>query len=187
MASRKHRGTGGIYTYTGVFVHPLKLEVDRVNIEDIAHALSNQCRFTGHVRKFYSVAQHSVYVSRIVPDEWKLWGLLHDASEAYLSDLASPLKHQTAFGEAFREVEDSILMVICERFGLRTDLGDKPPEVARADDMLLWAEIRDLMPQDPIEGEVAWETKIRPWLPETAEKKFLETFSALSRRSEGAV
>jgi hypothetical protein len=184
MPHRKHVGTGGIFTYTGEFVHPLALEPDRIHIEDIAHALANQCRFTGHVRKFYSVAQHSVYVSRIVPAEWKLWGLLHDGSEAYLSDLASPLKHQTEFGAAFREVEDSILLAICERFDLRTDLGDKPPEIARADDMLLWAEIRDLMPQEPIKGEAAWKTKIRPWLPEVAERKFLEAYSALSLQFE---
>lgn len=176
----KYDASGGVFTFSGAFIHPLKPDPELIRIEDIAHSLANQCRFTGHVRKFYSTAQHSVYVSRIVPAEWKLWGLLHDASEYLMSDIASPVKWQTEFGKVYREAEDAITLVICERFGLRTDLGTKPPEVARADKLTLWAEVRDLMPMDPPEGAEAWETQIRPWLPEEAEARFLDQFNELT-------
>jgi hypothetical protein len=81
-----------IQTYSGRQFWPLDPRVEDVHLEDIAHALSNVCRYTGHVREFYSVAEHSVHVSWSCEPEDALWGLLHDASEAYLADMARPVK-----------------------------------------------------------------------------------------------
>src|ERR1700674_199080 len=79
------------------------LEED-VCIEDIAHSLSLLCRFTGHVKQFYSVGEHSVRVSYLCPPEYQLWGLLHDAGECYAGDVNRPLKYSPGM-EAYREYE----------------------------------------------------------------------------------
>lgn len=62
------------------------------DIEEIAHALANLCRFTGHTSSFYSVAQHSVLVADLAPPQHRREALLHDAHEAYVGDVNSPLK-----------------------------------------------------------------------------------------------
>jgi 5'-deoxynucleotidase YfbR-like HD superfamily hydrolase len=82
-----------IQTYQGGCFEPFNPHPDQIHIRDIAHALALTCRFTGHCLDFYSVAQHSVMVSQIVSHKHALAGLLHDASEAYLTDVASPIKH----------------------------------------------------------------------------------------------
>src|ERR1039457_118422 len=83
---------GFIGTFSGLRFWPLDPNPEKILIDDIAHALAHQCRFGGHASRFYSVAEHSVHVSRLCPPEDALWGLLHDASEAYLVDLPRPLK-----------------------------------------------------------------------------------------------
>lgn len=84
--------TPHILTYTGLHFPLLKPEYFHFNILDIAHALSQLCRFTGHTSSFYSVAQHSVMVASLVPADQALAALMHDAAEAYLGDVSSPLK-----------------------------------------------------------------------------------------------
>ncbi len=80
-------------TFTGLEVDPLKLRPEDIQIEDIAHSLSLQCRYGGHCRVFYSVAQHSMLVSeRLSTPLLKLYGLLHDAAETYFGDMVTPLK-----------------------------------------------------------------------------------------------
>src|SRR5262249_40410739 len=84
-----------IRTYPcGVHATPLQPTTAMLRIEDIAQGLAHECRFNGHVREFYSVAEHCVRVSWLVPQAFALEGLLHDASEAYLKDVPSPLKKQ---------------------------------------------------------------------------------------------
>src|SRR6266496_1501995 len=90
---------GAIMTYSGELITPLNPDPDDIQIEDIAHALSNQCRFSGHCKQFYSVAEHSCRVSDLCSYEHQLGGLLHDGTEAYLSDIARPIKQQPGFGE----------------------------------------------------------------------------------------
>jgi uncharacterized protein len=169
--------TGTITTYTGRSITPLDPDPADIDIEDIAHALSNSCRFTGHVREFYSVAQHSYLCSTIVPDEYKLTALLHDASEAYLSDIARPIKSQPEFGDVYKKYENQLEAAIAERFGL---VFPYPEEIKQADYNLLKTEQRDLMP-DRLRAEDAdyLEDPISPWAPELAELKFLGRYYSL--------
>lgn len=135
-----------ILTFTGVEFYPLAPRSQDIRIEDIAHALSMQCRYAGHVSRFYSVAEHSIRVSDLCPAKWKLWGLLHDASEAYLIDLPRPIKRYSVIGTQYREAENALMLAICERFGLPWPA---PEPVERADKAMVWIESRDLMPPHP--------------------------------------
>lgn len=112
---------------------------------DLAHALSNLCRFGGHVREHYSVAQHSVLVSEIVGRPFRLAGLLHDAGEAYVGDVVGMLARRLP---AFRVVETRILDVVAERFGLPRWQLDAP-EVKHADAVALLTERKSLLPPSP--------------------------------------
>lgn len=167
--------TGQIRTYTGKMVRPLQLNVLDVDLEDIAHALSNQCRFTGHTSSFYSVAQHSMLVAGYVWDrtqnnELALAGLFHDASEVYLMDLAAPIKDLPEFSR-FREIENDIQHVIEDRFGFVRGAFEHP-EIKRADMVLRWTEMRDLMGRSPDPG---WETldyNIHPLSPKLAQSSW---------------
>src|SRR4051794_15527189 len=91
------RRGGWITTFSRRQFWPLDPHSDEIHIEDIAHSLSQQCRFGGHSRSFYSVAQHSCLVSALCKANDALWGLLHDASEAYLGDIPRPLKSLPEF------------------------------------------------------------------------------------------
>src|SRR3990167_3180179 len=88
-----------------------------VRIEDIAHHLANLCRYTGACRFHFSVAQHSYYVSQYCDPEDALYGLLHDASEAYLNDVASPLNHTPEF-KFYRNLELGVQKAILQALGL---------------------------------------------------------------------
>lgn len=172
--------TGWIQTFTSRKVHPLNLRPEDIDIKDIAHALSLQCRFAGHVKQFYSVAEHSIRVSHCCDKADALWGLLHDASEAYLVDLPKPLKCLPEFA-AYRSAEQSAIRVICQRFGLPVE---QPESVTKADATLLATEALDLMA--PLHPD--WQiTTIVPLMYPTApldwqvaEHEFLHRFSKLS-------
>lgn len=158
--------------------------VEDVRIEDIARGLAYTCRFSGHTQQFYSVAQHSVMVSYWCAPEDALYGLLHDASEAYLVDLPSPLKHGCEVGELFTAIEQSLQTTIYVAFGLSDNV---PRSVEQADKWMLAAEARDLM------GDPEWAKKYRamvspplervpalvPWGLEDAETEFLLRFYRL--------
>lgn len=168
-------------TFTGIQFWPIDPRPEEICIEDIAHALSNQCRYSGHVKRFYSVAEHSVRVAWHIKPPHRFWGLMHDAPEAYLVDLARPLKHYSRLGDAYREIEEPLMKCICERFGLSPA---EPLEVKTADNELLITEKRDLMGLAPAkwreENIQPLREIIYPWAPEVAERKFLELFHALT-------
>jgi hypothetical protein len=171
-------------TYTGKMFWPLDPRVDEICIEDIAHSLSHQCRFAGHTEAFYSVAQHSLLVSRQRPLSLALWGLLHDSTEAYLIDLPRPLKRGSEMGWHYKVIENQLMEKICERFGLPTE---EPPEVKHYDNVLLSTEQRDLMKKPPhpwFEREEPLPTKIHPLSPHEAELKFLHRFHELYDQSK---
>jgi hypothetical protein len=164
---------GWIQTYTGRQFWPGNPRTEDIELEDIAHALSNLCRFGGHCTNFYSVAQHSVLVADTVPVRHRKWALLHDASEAYLVDLPRPLKRYGALGVAYLDLEKRVMSVICDRFGLEQQM---PAEVYAADNVVLATEKRDLMracPESWVELSEPLTFNIHLLAPADAKKQFL--------------
>lgn len=178
-----------IQTVSGRRVNPFALAASDIDIDDIAQALANQCRFGGHCRRFYSVAQHSCLVADLVREQGGdaaagLWALLHDAPEAYLSDLPHPLKHFSEFGRLYREAEDKLQQSITECFGLPPD----PPAALReADRALLAAERRALMADTwewpELQGVEPADVEIDPWPPERALAEFRRRYQELRQES----
>lgn len=164
----------------GAQIYPFDLRPHEVDIEDIAHSLSRLCRFNGHCRHFYSVAQHSVYVAVHLPLELSFLGLMHDATEAYCGDLVRPIKRAIPM---FQEIEDRIWGAIAVRFNLPIKL---PAAVKEADSRALQSERRDLLAAHPwpwtIDQCAGGETiqpyaqKIVPLRPGLAEEYFLNAF-----------
>lgn len=177
---------GEILTYSGKYVTPLDLKPEQVDINDIAHALSNQCRFSGHVRHFYSVAQHSLLCvlwleNRGFSKDILRQALLHDAAEAYLQDMARPLKEDLNFGRMYRVAEQRAMEAIAEHFGLPYPFS---PMVKEADIALLALERAELMPQNGrweiLDGISApTDLKIVERSPEIAKLAFLDCFREL--------
>lgn len=167
-----------IQTYTGRSIVPEDMRPADVNIEDIAHALSLLCRFTGHSKFPYSVGQHSILVSHACAPEDAFWGLLHDASETYLGDVASPLK-RTPYLAGYRALEERVQVAICDRFGLAHAM---PPSVAKADLVLLATEARDVMGPAPKSWgltESPLHEAIEPLDPWQVERRFLQRYHEL--------
>lgn len=163
-----------VHTWTGRHFYLLDPRPEEVFIEDIAHALSLQCRFNGHIDEHYSVAEHSVMVSNIVEKETNdkqlaLVGLLHDAAEAYLGDVVSPLKQLLP---DYKKYEESVESCIAVRFSIPYPF---PPEVRSADKLALEQEFKFLSPfvQEP-------DYPFCPLLPRTAEKEFLSRYKELT-------
>lgn len=174
-----------IETFTGERFQPLEPTLETIFVEDIAHALANQCRFSGHTRVFYSVAEHAVRVSWLL-GEWgededtQFWGVNHDDSEAYLVDLPTPLKSHPTIGEGYRKAERVLMRLICRRFGMP----EREPQVVRvADAVMLATEVRDLMPGRPEHwGSLMVKPhamKIEPWSAKQAEEAFMSRFRQL--------
>lgn len=185
-----------IQTWTGVKFRPLSPRAEDINIQDIAHHLSMICRYTGAVDRFYSVAEHSVLVAyraaQLSSEKDCLmharWGLLHDASEAYIADVSRPLKHQPAFAD-YRAAEKKLQGVIALRFGLHPV---EPELVKRVDSEMLGTEVVQLMiPLHPDwasstkEGYLAPPIKLPESMsrlglpPEAAEALFMNAFRVL--------
>lgn len=162
------RQPGQIRTYTGRFVDPLNLRVEDVHINDIAHSLSLQCRYNGHSYGFLSVARHSVWVAEMLRSDpaLALWGLLHDAAEAYLGDLVAPLKHGPVLGPVFQHAEDQALKVIAKAFGL---VWPMPVAVHEAD---LAARGEEM--EEPLGHRFHWDST-----PATDERAFLKRYGSL--------
>ena len=174
-----------ILTQSGTYFPLLAPESALYGINDIAHALANTCRFGGHTREFYSVAQHSVLVSSIVPPEFALEGLLHDASEAFVGDVALPLKQLLP---DYKAIEERIQADISERYGLRFPF---PPEVKHADLVALATERRDLMPNEDtwaiIEDIEPLKYGPQPLHPTSAKLMFLDRFDEVMAARGGGL
>ncbi len=164
-------------TYTGRQFFPMDPDPAEVDIRDIAHALSMQCRYNGHVQRFYSVAEHCVLVSRAVPPKHALWGLLHDATEAYVGDMVRPLKNHM---RAYQQAEDRVMQAIAEKFDISPEM---PAAVRETDTLLLLDERAALLGEPPapwaVEGEPLG-MEISAWNPERAEAEYLARFEELT-------
>jgi 5'-deoxynucleotidase YfbR-like HD superfamily hydrolase len=139
--------TGWIQTFTGKKFYPLAPRVEDVDLKDIAHALGMLCRFGGHTHRFYSVAEHSYFMSRqMLSMDHARQALLHDAAEAYLVDVPRPIKRQ--LGAVYRDAENALLRVIFEKVGLQPWSDDEPlsPEVRELDARMLLTERAEFMP-----------------------------------------
>lgn len=131
-----------IETVSGKHFHFLNPSDDEIDIEDIAYALANNCRFNGHCDRFYSVAEHSVFVSSLLPKELQLAGLLHDAAEAYLTDIPSPIKQ---FMPEYKTLEHTVETAIARKFGLPEDVFSQQ-QIKEADIRQLMTEAEWMLP-----------------------------------------
>lgn len=187
-AAFERRKGDWLQTFTGRKFWPIDPLADEVNIDDIAHALSMLCRYSGHCLKFYSVAEHSVHVAQWLFDngysyETILAGLLHDATEAYVADVPRPLKQSLP---TYKDAESRVWGAIAARYGLGPDL---PAEVHEADNRILADEIQQNMKpmewhnnhDDPLGVELQF------WTPAQAEHEFIKFFRFLERRHEPAM
>lgn len=187
-----HRGDW-MLTFTGKKFYPLSPRVEDIDIIDIAHSLSLQCRYNGHVQRFYSVAEHCVLMSRAISrgaaESWvglppseraemALWALLHDAPEAYIGDMVRPLKRHMP---DYCAIDDAIMKVIAERFEL--EARTIPPMVKGADTRILLDE-RDAL-FDSIGGDwglgdiLPLGVQVEGLSPEAAEFSYLTEFRHL--------
>jgi len=168
-----------IQTYTGKKFWPLNPQPEHVCIEDIAHSLSLQCRYTGHSKCFISVAQHSVLVSCWCDPADALWGLLHDAAEAYFADLPPAIKHHPKFSDFYYQIKAPIQRAVLDRYGLPRK---KPASVDKADKVALATEARDFM-APLVAGwnlsEAPQKDKVYSWPHPMAEQYFLNRFRGL--------
>lgn len=166
-------------TYTGHTLDVVAPLPEDIYIIDIAHHLAYQCRYGGATRKFYSVAEHCVIVSEHAPPGLKRAALLHDAAEAYVTDIPRGLKHSIDMA-GYRAIESVFQAAIEVRFGLKVE----HPAIDDIDKRLILDETKELI--------TGWErywtsrpgmkpvgAKIRGWTPDVAERMFLDRFFAL--------
>lgn len=189
-------------TCIGTFVDPLALRFEEVSIDQIAHSLSLQCRFRGHCKAFYSVAEHCCHVHDLAMHWWEreirqnklsepstdrnlmLWALLHDAGETWLGDIHRPLKRRLPEIEI---AEDRLTFQVLRRFSVNPTAGDRAL-VELFDDVCLWFEASQLMPSrgkswqwkttvtEAILSKSTLAVTVQNWRPEQARFEFLERF-----------
>lgn len=163
-----------ILTFSGNKFWPLDPRAEEVTLKDIAHALAMKCRFTGQCIRFYSVAEHSILASRLVPPEFAAEALMHDAAEAYLPDVAGPIKPLL---KGFKKIEEQVEYAIWKRFNLH--IAPNHPTIKAIDRRLVVTERDRNMAKGP-----TWDTHtgIEPyhslefpfWSPYAAELQFLQ-------------
>jgi len=168
-----------IQLYSGIDFYFLEPDPDKILLEDIAHTLSLLCRFGGHCREFYSVAEHSVRCSNIVAPEYAFEALMHDASEAYLVDMPRPIKNVL---KEYKKIEINLDKVIRLKYGLPEEMSE---QVHWADNVMLATERRDLMP----EAATPWVwlpepygPTIKPLSPQQAQEAFLYRYYELNSK-----
>jgi uncharacterized protein len=170
-------------TFTGRIIDPMNLKPEDIDIVDIAHHLSNMCRFNGGTKFHYSVAQHLVLCSNIpcsclnigAESEHTKKKLLHDAEEAYFVDVPRPIKRLPEF-EFYRTKTSAVREFLFQQFGLTPDL---PQCVHEADNAMLVREGIELMNHRYAEWGEPANFRIDRLTPEQAKDAFLERFRIL--------
>lgn len=163
--------------------YPLDPHEDEIKIRDIAHSLSMLCRYNGHSDKFYSVAEHCYLLSYAVPQMYKFEALLHDASEAYTSDIPRPLKYADEM-EGYRRIEDVNTLLINEKYGVKTDAdGATSPIVKIFDSRIVTDEKNALFKGVGFEGLPSLGVDIVGFSPQEMKDKFLARFYSLRGRN----
>lgn len=162
-----------VITLSGNRFNILDPQPEQVKIEDIASSLARQARFNGHTRFFYSVGQHSCLGAEVSPTkDIAIQMLFHDATEAYIGDLVSPVK---ALLPDFEIIESRIHWAISQKFNLEFPM---PKIVKQIDRRLLATEVRDLITKDlkswNIKEDEPFDFPIIPWPPEVTEARYLE-------------
>lgn len=175
-----------VQTYTGKKFWPLDPRPEEIDINDIAHSLALTCRFGGHCKEFYSVAQHCIIASEYAGKDsvLSLWLLLHDASEAYLHDITSPLK---PYLPKYKDFEARIMDTVAIAFNLPSLSGEIEPKIKIVDKRLLARECELLMEEPPdewgsCEGFSPLPVEIKPMTPKQAEKGFIKRYRDITRR-----
>lgn len=189
-------------TFTGKKFYPFNPDPKLICIEDIAHALAHLCRFNGHTKEFYSVAQHSIYVTQVFAglvegtefenhDQAHLCALFHDATEAYCGDMVRPIKRGLP---GYRQLEGRLWTAIELRFDFMDIWMEVVELVHKADEITLAAERRDVLPEGPGRDRDQWFIdekgvlpdlrRINPRPPERAEQWFLDVYNGLRPREE---
>jgi 5'-deoxynucleotidase YfbR-like HD superfamily hydrolase len=172
-------------------VNPFDPDPAQLDAGDIARALANQCRFGGHSRVFYSVAQHCVIVSRLVEQrggdaEDCFAALMHDATEAYLGDMPHPLKHRSPLGAAFKEAEKELERAIRDRFAIKAGV----PEIKRVDRALLATERRAFSEESwhwpELDGVEPLDIELTAWSPDEAADEFARRYAELDARRQAS-
>lgn len=177
-----------IKTYSGIYFNPLQIKTEHIAIEDIAHSLSLQCRGGGHIRRFFSVGQHSINCAREAfhrgySHRVQLACLLHDASEAYLSDITRPVKRQL---KEYMEIEEVVQGTVWEAHFQEPLNGEEREQVQEIDEVMLYHELFHLLEEQleveepPLFGELDLDTRHF----EEVEEHFLQLYKVLREELE---
>lgn len=159
-----------IRTFTDKKFYFMKFGPEDICIEDIAHSLSNTCRYVGHCKRFYSVAEHSIRCCEM-GSKWlcQMWCLLHDAAEAYIGDLSGPFKCLISNNCSILQYEENILKVIADKFNFPWPIPDEVHEIDKT--LFNW------------EMDALWGDELITTLaPKDGEEIFLKYFKALERK-----
>ena len=177
------RCEGYIQTFSGLSFDPMNLSVDSIDVIDIAHSLSLQCRWKGHCTRYFSVAEHSVLMSEVVSKEAALYALLHDLSESFIGDCPRPFK---PLFPNFKELEQQIRRTFDLKYGLEIPNKEIIEEIKCADLRMLATERYQNLRYTGIEWEILKDIKpylicLGYWSPDLAEYRFLARFKELMK------
>lgn len=171
-----------VQSSSGLYLDYANPTADQFTILDLVKGLARECRFSGQTKSFYSVAQHSVLVSLAVPKEYALHALFHDGSEAFLRDIATPLKRLLP---DYREMEAKIQAIVHQKVGLDAQFEHHVEQAIKTADLAVFAaERQQLMPADgrawPCAQEVKpFEVMIEPMGPARAIHYFMERHASI--------